>query len=533
MTANASFQDWTKTLPSVFDVSGKERETIVLYGFVLDGGLDVEVLKQSWKKLCLKWPVLAGRLRQGEGSFKKSGAAAWEYRIPRAQSLEAVIEADMAPSRPESLRSVLVNEVEGKVRDSYAFVQGCDLPRDRPTAHFGTRPADTKAKTRSKTMLLFASNAPLSLDHLFKEDRPMVTTKITRFEDATTIGIALPHVLCDAAGASEVMNAWSAIVNGEENEIHALPQFGQDFFAPLAPGGQEAKKESSARELQAQKGFQTPAGWYAYTLWDTIQFGMGFAWDLLWTRPESKMEGRDIFLPSAYLEKLKKEVNEEIAKTTSASKGEAQWVSTSDIVTAIAVRTMCRPDARGPNDERPVSFLYPSNFRWLPTPAGCDPFPTPYLHNGALTISLPEQSIGSIVHTLTLAELALQIRRALVEQTQPEAIRRSLIWRLANRQKLLTFFRPYNFWLVGTNWRAMKLYDISFHGALESSEAAATSPSSGPTGRVLKVWSHVIMDIPLRNSFGIVADDPAGGVWVGMLLSKDQWSRVDLERGSA
>ncbi|KAE8253952.1 hypothetical protein A4X13_0g3601 [Tilletia indica] len=544
MTASG-FQGWDRVPPSVFDVSGKERETIVLYGFVLDGRLNADVLKESWKKLCLKWPVLTGRLRKCTAGPSKGtgeelrGAVQWEYRIPPTHELVKVIETDMADSRPQNLRSVLVEEKpEEKVRDSYDFIQGSSLPQDRPTAHFGTRPGDTKARTRSKNMLLFASNAPLSLDHLFKEDRPMVTTKITRFEDATTIGIALPHVLCDAAGASEVMKAWSAIVNGHEDEVQPLPKFGQDCFAPLAPGGQQAKEESTRRAEQGQKGFQVPPGWYAYTLWDTIRFGMGFAWDLFWTRPESKIEGRDIFLPTAWLEKVKKTANEEIVqaqKQKTSRTGEAEskveaeeWVSTSDIVAAFAIQHMCVPDARGPNDKRLLSFLYPSNLRWLPTPAGCDPLPSPYLHNGAFTISLPEQPIGSLVHTLTLPEVALQIRRALVAQTQPEAIRQGLIWRLANRNKLLTFFRPFNFWLVGTNWRAMKLYDTSFEGALEGGGAAgASSEVSTGTGRTLKVWAHVIMDIPLRNSFGIVADDPAGGVWLGMTLSKDQWRQLE------
>ncbi|KAK0560138.1 hypothetical protein OC844_003956 [Tilletia horrida] len=496
------FATWKQVKPSVFDVSGAERDIIVLYGFVFDGCLDVDNLKQSWQRLCQTWPILSARLRKGE---KSKNPADWRYLLPPDAELQRTIEQDMRG--PAARRSLVVEEKEGKVQDHYQFVPSHELPQDRPTVLPCARMVDMKAKTRSKTTLMFASNAPLTIHHLFKEDRPVVTTKITRFSDATAIGIAIPHLLCDGPGASEVMKAWAAIANGEEDAVQPLPSFGSDCFASLAPGGAQAIAEAAAQLQAGQKKIPAPPGWHAYTLRQALSLGIRFAIDVLWTRPESTMEKREIFFPSAYLANIKAEVTAELEET--ASTGKAEFVSTSDIVVAIALKSMCALDARGPKDKRKISFYYPANLRMHQNVRNCLTLPEPYLHNGAFGISLPEQPVGQLVHGLSIAELALQVRRAIERETKPDAFRRGLIWRLANSHKLLLFWRPSSLWIAGTNWRAMRLFDISFAKALDSS--TLQQPLS--TGRPIKIWNQTIIDAPLRNSFGLVADDPADGIW--------------------
>ncbi|KAK0528719.1 hypothetical protein OC842_004472, partial [Tilletia horrida] len=516
------FATWKQVKPSVFDVSGAERDIIVLYGFVFDGCLDVDNLKQSWQRLCQTWPILSARLRKGE---KSKNPADWRYLLPPDAELQRTIEQDMRG--PAARRSLVVEEKEGKVQDHYQFVPSHELPQDRPTVLPCARMVDMKAKTRSKTTLMFASNAPLTIHHLFKEDRPVVTTKITRFSDATAIGIAIPHLLCDGPGASEVMKAWAAIANGEEDAVQPLPSFGSDCFASLAPGGAQAIAEAAAQLQAGQKKIPAPPGWHAYTLRQALSLGIRFAIDVLWTRPESTMEKREIFFPSAYLANIKAEVTAELEET--ASTGKAEFVSTSDIVVAIALKSMCALDARGPKDKRKISFYYPANLRMHQNVRNCLTLPEPYLHNGAFGISLPEQPVGQLVHGLSIAELALQVRRAIERETKPDAFRRGLIWRLANSHKLLLFWRPSSLWIAGTNWRAMRLFDISFAKALDSS--TLQQPLS--TGRPIKIWNQTIIDAPLRNSFGLVADDPADGIWVGMVLSKSHDTRSQQERRQA
>ncbi|KAK0528689.1 hypothetical protein OC842_004481 [Tilletia horrida] len=512
------FSQWTKVKPSLFDVSGAGRETIVLYGFILDGRLDLDILQHAWKKMCLAWPILTARLRKGH---KSKRPADWHYFIPPASELLSVIEADMSERCSASKRSLVFEKIRSPVREYRPFAEALGLPEDRPSVVHGTRTTETKPKTRSSTMRMFAANAPLTIRHLFEEDRPVVTAKIMRFTDATSIGIAVPHVLADGPGAHEIIKAWASIANGRAPNIEPLAKLGQDCFASLAPGGPQATEQAALRARAGQAEIPAPPGWRAFNFRQALAFGARFFWDVLWTRPERTMENREVYLPPHYIDEVKAAVLSELEIKSAVEK--AEFVSTSDIVTAIVLKKMCSLDARGPNDKRLVSFLYPVNLRWQPNAAEFVQLPSPYLHNAVLPISLPEQPIGELVHGLSIADVALQIRRALQRESQPEAIRRGLIWRLANAHKLLLFFRPSSFWIAGTNWRAMKLYDVSFEGVLDHS---VSQPSA--TGRTLKVWNQTIADTPVRNVFCLTGDDPAGGIWLNMVLSQSQWDRIDF-----
>ncbi|KAK0522728.1 hypothetical protein OC842_006380 [Tilletia horrida] len=496
------------------DVSGPARDMVFLYGFVIDGRLDADKLKQAWQQLCQTWPILSARFRQGANSKSPQD---WHYLLPPDAEVQAVVEADMSDSCPAGRRSLVVDEIESKVRDFHPFVEGRDLPQDRPTLHHAAWVRDTRPKTRSKLLLNFASNAPLTVDHLFTEDRPVATAKITRFADATTIGLALPHVLCDGLGAELVVRAWAALANGEGEHIKPLPGLGQDPFAALAPGGKVAQEEMDAAEAAGHEELPPPAGWHAYSVLQTALFLAHYMWDVIWARPEATMEQRELFLPKAYLNEQKAAAMAEIKSKPSA--GDDDYVSTSDICIAIALKRMCAPDARGPDDARLFSFVHPANLRYMDGAAQSVALPKPYLHNAIHAVALADIPIGKLVYGLSVGELALELRRALQRESKPEAIRRSLVWCLANVDKFIAFFRPSSFWVGGTNWRSMKLHDVSFAKALETSSAA--------TGRPFKIYMQAISRIPMRNMMVIVGDDATGGIWVNMTLSASQWRRIE------
>lgn len=146
---------------------------------------------------------------------------------------------------------------------------------------------------------------------------------------------------------------------------------------------------------------------------------------------------------------------------------------------------------------------------------------------------MPEMPLHEL-HSLSLGSLALRIRRVLLAQSRPEALRNWLLWRLANCHKLCLFFPPDGYWAVFTNWRDMGLYDVDLSAALEEQEKKqATSPQEPlqgqsqvalvKKGKTIKVWSNSFYSMPLRNAFGLIANDPTGGVWIGGFLSEGQW----------
>ncbi|KAK0548728.1 hypothetical protein OC845_003441 [Tilletia horrida] len=531
--------EWERVLPSVFDLSGQERQTIVIYGWLLDGRLDVDKLQASWRKLVHKWPVLSARLRNSDKvTDKMSRSIHWEYCIPPATLLDHVLDSDMSLDRPEATRAFLVDNRQGKVEAHYPFIRGADLPQDRPTSIKGAGVTETRPKSRSKEFLMWASNAPLTLSHLFKEDRALVTVKITTFDNATAIGFSLPHVLFDGPGALEPVRAWAKIVNGHEDEVEPLPRFGHDFFRTLAPGGEEAERAAKERQIQGKKGGpEPPFGWFAFSTFDKIRFGLRFVWDLFWTRPEHTMEGREIYVPRAVVARLKADaqaVVSEICAAEDAARDEKTWISTSDVMHAYALQLMCKADAKGRRDATPTVFAFPVNMRYIAPPTGCEPLPEIYTSNGAHAVVTPEHPLGKLAHEYSLGQIALILRKASKEQTSPRAVRDSLIWRLekAAQGALLTFFRPQVNWYLGTNWRRMAMYDVSFVGAAAQSTTGGGENMVVPgenVGKTLQLYANVIADMPIRNAFNQQADDPAGGIWMSLALAKWQWDLLDLD----
>jgi hypothetical protein len=152
--------------------------------------------------------------------------------------------------------------------------------------------------------------------------------------------------------------------------------------------------------------------------------------------------------------------------------------------------------------QTPLNVLYAANLRRYLSGA----LPKLYLHNGACTVVTPTLPLSAI-STLSLGALAYHIRQTVRSQTEPNAVKNWLRWRIANAGRMTLFFEPTGVWNVVTNWRDMKLMEIDFSGAL-------------PDGVDKKIncvylWGNSYQSFPARNCMGLVADDPSGGIWFG------------------
>jgi hypothetical protein len=164
--------------------------------------------------------------------------------------------------------------------------------------------------------------------------------------------------------------------------------------------------------------------------------------------------------------------------------------------------------------QTPLNVLYAANLRrYL-----ADAVPKPYLHNGACTVVTPTLPLSAI-STISLGALAHHVRQTVRSQTEPDAVRKWLSWRLSNAGRMTLFFEPTGAWNVVTNWRDMKLMEIDFSGALpEGAEKKV---------KCVYVWGNSFQPFPVRNCMGLVADDPSGGIWMGGFFTKGVWERKD------
>jgi len=138
----------------------------------------------------------------------------------------------------------------------------------------------------------------------------------------------------------------------------------------------------------------------------------------------------------------------------------------------------------------------------------------PFLHNTVCMLSTPPLPAQSIPE-LSLGEVALHIRETVHAQTSRDAVELYIRWRITNSNKPTVFFEPWRGkWNVVTNWREMELMDVDFSGALPDTA----------TGNVKCVypWVHGIPE-DLRDTIGIWADDPTGGMWCTGFFDKQVW----------
>lgn len=305
----------------------------MLTGFIVEGRLSPVRLRESWDELLSKWPILAARLRPIKGSKPDK----WEYHIPCARKLEELRHVEGGKLPLES-RPFLLLEKPGRIRDSYRFETGSELPQDRIIA-----------QPINDDFSLWAANSARSVSALLIEDRPMVSVQITRFEDATMVCISTPHVLCDGYGNREIMRAWTKVLEHRlagGPELQPLAGLDKDFFKVFAPGGSEAAREVG-------KPTSAPVGWRAYTSWETALFLFCFLVDLFWTRPRSTIQNWEVFVPANEVKRLKDQAMDELRNRTqeerlqgkeqsahgdSAESTEEDWVSSSDVLVGWALK---------------------------------------------------------------------------------------------------------------------------------------------------------------------------------------------------
>ncbi|TEA20446.1 Transcriptional regulator sdnM [Colletotrichum sidae] len=444
----------------VFDTSGNEKDAIVLYGWIVEGQLDTGRLEAAWWALAKRWPILLARLRQG-----------WFFDIPGQDKVAALRAEEDGKAQDDKTRLFLIRDLRHtSVHDELKFHTGADLPQDRITV-----------ERADNNLSVWADNSATSVAQLMREDRAQISVQVTVFSDATTVCLSTAHVLCDGVGAKEMAEAWSKCINGREDEVKPLDHAGTDAFRVLEVPASEPPR---------------PSGWRVLGWLGIVHFALYFVLDLF-KRPPSKMENRYVFVPKQVVQQLKEQAL--------ACLGDGAWVSSSDVLAAWIVRSF-HADKR--DDPSPLSIIYPSNLRWLDLDNVMAPLPIPYLRNAAYTVSLPEMPASQFASRLSLGQVALLFRRTLEAQTQAEVIKRSLVWRTWSKGKTTVFFRPSSHWLVITNWRKLGMYDVDF--------------GTG-TGKVLRTWEYAFHPVPLRNSAGLIADDPTGGVWLGGYLSRKEW----------
>lgn len=342
--------------------------------------------------------------------------------------------------------------------------------------------------------------APKKLEDYLFADQPQLCLHIVSFEDATLVSLLWPHTFLDAMGIATLMNAWSLVLSGQEDQISPFHGFDAD---PLVTLGALPVEQSALASRQA-------------TGFNTVGFVARYMFEQLWWPKE---ETRVVCLPDSYLQGMKQTAIQELAtQNTSDSK---PFLSDGDIISAwwtrLAIQHLPRTSTR---------TIVISNGFSLRGVLAKDLLPsgTAYMSNAVYAVFAFISA--SDVFNKPLSYVASQVRQSIQEQgtreqieaftallkTAKEATGRAPIFGDSSTQML-------NF----SNWTKGRFFDVDFSAAAAKQDLPLMErPNALGRPSYVQVITH--MDgFSGRYSFPIFGKDAAGNYWSAGTLRASQW----------
>ena len=445
------------------------------------------------------WRRLGGRLRKPLASS------------PSSQTLEIHVPHVFSASRP----SVAFSHEDLSDTPITQHPLGKDLPRVGSTAtataglfHPGEHFRDfAAAPAFPSTIQGFVDN----------DDVPMLSLRVTNFQDATLVAVGVPHLLVDAMALGELLRAWSLVLAGRQDEVPPVLGARDDILYDAAdPARRRPDEEPWVLQDVYLAGF-------AFLL-----FVVRFLWGLL---TERTIESRVVFLPQHILAKLRASALADIAATPDTT---TSWVSEGDVLLAWASRVASLGQGRWP---RPLNAVNAVNMR------GRLPETTPPSGTGGvyarnfITLSFMPVSVAEARGPLGL--VAAKYRAALTAQTTPQ----QALWTLrASRTavdkgqdaNVICGAPPTGELFSMTNWLKADIV-----GSADFAPAVVVPGSGGDQGgskrkhvpgRIVYLHTQLHAQSALvRNTLGVVGKDQDGNVWMQGFFPPRTWDALRKE----
>ena len=175
--------------------------------------------------------------------------------------------------------------------------------------------ATIRCTVKENPFHLFAPNAPSSVEDLLQQDIPLTRLQVTVFNDASLVGLSVPHILCDGYGVKAIIQSLTDILNG------GTPPPPLTFVDPFK------------QYANVPKSFEAPPYWIVLNTIQTVFLVVCSLWRLLWERP---IQNREVFFPKDAVKKIKDEAMSDLRKENGESSN--LWISSSDALLAYCLK---------------------------------------------------------------------------------------------------------------------------------------------------------------------------------------------------
>jgi hypothetical protein len=315
-------------------------------------------------------------------------------------------------------------------------------------------------------------------------DKAQLGLHIVTFSDATLVTLNWLHTLLDGMGRKELLSAWTAVLEGRDDEV---PEFWGYDFDPLASLGGEANEKKVKSKAPEEEKSTSP------------------------TPPSI----RTLCIPAAYMARLRKEATTDLeslhtSDLTINTSNNKPFLSDGDILTACLTRLMATSSPRLLSSaHRPVAVVNILGMRDLLSTStdkheALLPKGKAYVGNCATGISSLFEMQKFV--TMPLGHIAAKLRKDLVVQGTREAVEASL--RRSQPQAQMQGnedMAPAVF--AVSNWSKGRFFDTDF-------SAAIVGEGGSGTGKPSFIYVHGHMQAPsFAGVSGITGKDGKGNYW--------------------
>ncbi|PVH92963.1 hypothetical protein DM02DRAFT_721895 [Periconia macrospinosa] len=490
------------------DDTKQNRNVIIDFALIFDEVLDEKKLVRALEKLVEKpgWKRLGGRLRLNINN-----------------KLECHIPAEFTKERP----SVTFTHEKHHIKIS-EHPLASQLPRANGTIQISP-------DTEFLRSLLVAPGSPTKIEDLCNGDYSSLNLRIVSFSDATLVIMKWPHAMFDALSENEIFKAWTAILEGREEDVPVLVGGDKDPLASLG-ARLDLDDEHEERYLLENKAMTNPKFY---------KFVFNLVWETTVYRAE---ETRQLMIPPSLFAKIKAKALKDLESVDKSTlvmdtrnpSNPKPFLSDGDVLCAWTHRlfTSSQPWALSAPTTRIMHIMNMFNMKDLlkTTEPKLLPEDGAFVGNSATGISSMfelDEFLG-----LPLGVVAARIRSDLVAQTTRPQINAAM--RLQRASFAATGQPP----LFGEgdmivaafmNWDKAKFFDVDFGAAVVKNGESGTNEhvSVKPTG--LYAVSSIQM-MSARHAASCLGKDHNGNWWVGGTLRPETWANVqrkleEIEKG--
>ncbi|KZL80494.1 ankyrin-2 ankyrin, partial [Colletotrichum incanum] len=264
-------------------------------------------------------------------------------------------------------------------------------------------------------------------DYLY-QDKPMIGLQITTFKDATLVSLGFSHIMWDAMGLKDLLDAWSLTLQGRQSEV--IPLIENDPLALLGKTPSTATAATSATPPSPPEQYKH-VGKQLGVL-QLLTLGLRQALDKFLNK-NSMEEFRTVCVPAAYVDLLRKDALQALQhenssmSRVSASKKEHEaalpvsFLSDGDVLCAWWTRKIIASRVRNPTkSSKTIAILNMMGLRGVMAQAGLLPksgalvgnaiAPVPALLRARDLVADGPPGLGRVAGALRLAIAQLSTR---------------------------------------------------------------------------------------------------------------------------